>query len=608
MAKVAKANNNAANDKMTDKPQPKIGLQVKFGGYSCAGIKAENQDAFAALVPPKENDKIAKGIIACIADGVSSADKAAEASQMVVTQFISDYYSTPQTWSTQKSAAKVITSLNQWLYSQKSSALDEDHYLSSQRQQWLTTFSAMILKSATGYIFHVGDTRISLYRNEQLEALSQDHNCKQGNKSVILTRALGADSRLQVDVHQVSLQTNDIYLLTCDGVHEFLTNKQLKILLETLSSTPDNIELERLSKTIVDHALEAGSDDNVSCLLVMVTNLPNKKLAEIEIELRKKAIPPVLKVGQTLDSFQVKKIIHASTRSHVYLVEDKDTGETLTLKTPSANFTEDALYLQAFFREAWLGERISHVNVMATKARDNNSKFLYLISEYIDGQTLTQWMYDNPKPSIGQVRAIIKQIISALRAFQRLEIVHRDLKPDNIMIDQHGQIKLIDYGAVFVASLDEDQETLVENVPQGSINYIAPETLLTMKANHLSDLFSLGVICYEMLTGKLPYKPNVRASNNYTQYQQWHYRSIKQHRKDLPLWLDLTLQQATQANPNLRPQVFSEFYANLSKPNIEAIDEYKSQPLIQRNPVAFWRGTSLILLVCLMLSLFYQIH
>ncbi|MBL4899089.1 MAG: bifunctional protein-serine/threonine kinase/phosphatase [Colwellia sp.] len=593
---------------MTDKPQPKIGLQVKFGGYSCAGIKAENQDAFAALVPPKENDKIAKGIIACIADGVSSADKAAEASQMVVTQFISDYYSTPQTWSTQKSAAKVITSLNQWLYSQKSSALDEDHYLSSQRQQWLTTFSAMILKSATGYIFHVGDTRISLYRNEQLEALSQDHNCKQGNKSVILTRALGADSRLQVDVHQVSLQTNDIYLLTCDGVHEFLTNKQLKILLETLSSTPDNIELERLSKTIVDHALEAGSDDNVSCLLVMVTNLPNKKLAEIEIELRKKAIPPVLKVGQTLDSFQVKKIIHASTRSHVYLVEDKDTGETLTLKTPSANFTEDALYLQAFFREAWLGERISHVNVMATKARDNNSKFLYLISEYIDGQTLTQWMYDNPKPSIGQVRAIIKQIISALRAFQRLEIVHRDLKPDNIMIDQHGQIKLIDYGAVFVASLDEDQETLVENVPQGSINYIAPETLLTMKANHLSDLFSLGVICYEMLTGKLPYKPNVRASNNYTQYQQWHYRSIKQHRKDLPLWLDLTLQQATQANPNLRPQVFSEFYANLSKPNIEAIDEYKSQPLIQRNPVAFWRGTSLILLVCLMLSLFYQIH
>ena len=149
-------------------------------------------------------------------------------------------------------------------------------------------------------------------------------------------------------------------------------------------------------------------------------------------------------------------------------------------------------------------------------------------------------MYDNPKPSIAQVREIIKQIISALRAFKRLEIVHRDLKPDNIMIDQYGQIKLIDYGAVFVASLDEDQETLEENVPQGTINYIAPETLLTMKADHLSDLFSLGVICYEMLTGELPYKPKARANNSYTDYQQWHYRSIKQHRNDLPIWLDLT--------------------------------------------------------------------
>ncbi|MBL4764809.1 MAG: protein kinase, partial [Colwellia sp.] len=430
-----------------------------------------------------------------------------------------------------------------------------------------------------------------------------DHNCKQGNKSVILTRALGADSRLQVDVHQVDLQTQDIYLFTCDGVHEFLTNKQLKSLLKTLSSTPDNVELERLSKTIVEHALSAGSDDNVSCLLVMVSNIANKQLAEIERDLRNKAIPPALSVGHIIDSFKIKKIIHASNRSHLYLVEDSITGKSLALKAPSANFAEDAHYLQAFTREAWLGERVKHVNVMAIQPLDNKSKFLYHISEYIDGQTLTQWMYDNPKPSIGQVRDIIKQVISALRAFQRLEVVHRDLKPDNIMISHDGQIKLIDYGAVFVASLDENQETLVENVPQGSVNYIAPETLLTMQANHLSDLFSLGVICYEMLTGELPYKPNVRAKNNYTHYQQWHYRSIKQHRSDLPLWLDLTLQQATKANPNLRSQAFSEFYANLNKPNIEAIDEYKNLPLIQRNPIRFWQGVSSVLLICLMLSL-----
>jgi len=123
-----------------------------------------------------------------------------------------------------------------------------------------------------------------------------------------------------------------------------------------------------------------------------------------------------------------------------------------------------------------------------------------------------------------------------------------------------------------------------------------------MQANHLSDLFSLGVICFEMLTGQLPYKPQSK-SMNYTSYQQWHYRSIKQYRPDLPLWVDVTLQQATQANPAARSQAFSEFFSNLNKPNIDAFNDYKSQPILERNPVLFWQGVSLILFSSLVVSL-----
>jgi len=592
--------NTGNNNAIKVKRQNSANLQICFGGYSCAGIKEENQDAFAALTP-SNSELSSKGAIACIADGVSTASKAAEASQLAVTQFISDYYATPETWSTRKSAAKVMTSLNQWLFSQNSS-LDSHHYISEQQQQWLTTFSALIVKSATGYIFHVGDTRISKYRHQQLEAITQDHNCKQAGNSIVLTRALGADSRLQVDVHQVALQAGDIYLLTCDGVHEFLSPKQLKAALATLPNSPDNKALETLSQTIVKQALAAGSDDNVSCLLVFINSIPNKQLAEIERELREKTIPPVLSIGQSIDNYQVKKIIYASTRSHLYLVEDKKTSKQFALKAPSENFVENALYLQAFMREAWLGERVKHDNIMAITALGDSSQFMYHISEYIEGQTLSQWMYDNPKPNIALVRDIIKQVIAALRVFQRLDVIHRDLKPDNIMIDKYGQVKLIDYGAVFVASLDENQDTLTESIPQGSVNYVAPETQLSMQADHLSDLFSLGVICYEMLTGQLPYKPQSQ-STNYTHYQQWHYRSIKQYRHDLPLWLDVTLQQATQANPTLRSQTFSEFLSNLNKPNIDAFNDYKSQPLIERNPVQFWKGVSLVLLISLIASL-----
>jgi len=602
-------------------------LVISFGGYSCAGRKAKNQDAFAAFTP-QENEILSKGIIAAIADGVSSASKAAEAAQLSVTQFINDYYATPQTWSTQKSAAKVLTSLNQWLYSQSDS-------INKQSAQWLTTFSALIVKSSTGYIFHVGDTRISVFRQNKISAITHDHNRKQSNDHIVLTRALGADSRLKVDVHQVDIQAGDIYLLTCDGVHEYLSNKQIAEQLTKLSSSPDNPlndqALEEASQQLTELAIAQGSDDNVSCLLVYVNNTPSRKLIEIERDLLSKTIPPALSIGMKLDGYKVCKIIHASTRSHLYLVEnidknlidisvdnsignlaDKQTpkqiendknSQLFVLKVPSENFADDPLYLQGFMREAWLGERINHQHIMKIEPGNNNSPFLYHVCEYINGQTLTQWMFDNPSPAIAQVRDIIQQITLALRAFQRLELVHRDLKPDNIMIDNNGQIKLIDYGTVLIASLAENSDTITETVPQGTLNYTAPETLLTLKADHQSDLFSLGVIAYEMLCGELPYKPMRRAEVHFSKSEQWQYRSIKQFRGELPLWIDLALEKATQAVPALRYQAFSEFNADLSKPNLSAIDDYKNQPIMQRNPVQFWQGVSALLFAVLIIVL-----
>lgn len=580
--------------------KPVVDLKLAFGGYSDAGVKDENQDAFAAFIPNKLELR-SKGTVIAIADGVSSASKAAEASQLAVTQFIQEYYATPETWSTQKSSAKVLTSLNQWLFSQ-SGLVDDLQYDNS--PQWLTTFSALIAKSTTGYIFHVGDTRVTKYRDQQIEVVTRDHNRKSGGKAVLLTRALGADPRLKVDVHEIDLQPKDIYILTCDGVHDFLSHKELKTHLDGMPEFPTSKDLEVTSKAIVENALAKGSDDNVSCFLSFIEATPNRKLDEIQRDLLAKAIPPALQVGNKLDGYVVKKVIHASIRSHLYLVVDEKTQLPYVLKAPSANFSDDAIYLQGFMREAWVGERIKHNNVMRVQNLQNESRFLYHICEYIEGQTLSEWIHDNPKPTISQVRGIIEQVISALRAFQRLDLVHRDLKPDNIMIDQYGHIKLIDYGTVFVASLDENQETIKEEVPHGSLNYIAPETLLNMQSDNQSDLFSLGVICYEMLTGELPYKPMQRAEVTFSDYSEFHYRSIKQFRADLPHWIDASLQKATEANPASRYQAFSEFFTDLNKSNSTAVEEYKSKPIMQRNPVQFWQSVSGLLFVALVIALF----
>ena len=590
-------------------PRTQAKLQVFLGGYSSAGIKATNEDAFASLVP-KEAELTAKGVVAVIADGVSSASKAADAAQLSVTQFINDYYATPQTWSTQKSASKVLSSLNQWLYAQTDA-------VSGYTLQWLTTFSALIVKSSTAYIFHVGDTRISQYRQDELEVLTKDHQQKQGPSHSVLTRALGADHRLQVDVQQVAVQAGDIFLLSCDGVHEYLSAQQIKKHLSQLTQSPSTQALEQMAKLLTELAIENGSEDNVSCLLVYIGGTPNRALVEIERELLNKAIPPALAVGNSIDGYEICKVIHASIRSHLYLAKHPDESEPCVLKVPSQNLADDSSYLQGFIREAWLGERLNNSHVMKIKRGSDNSRFLYHVCEYIDGQTLGQWMFDNPKPNLAQVRDIIEQLIIALRSFQRLEVIHRDLKPDNIMIDVYGKVFLIDYGTALIASLAENNDVVNETVPQGTLNYIAPETLLTLHADHQSDLFSLGVIAYEMLCGELPYKPMQRADmhshssalNNeqacLENFSQWQYRSIKQFRNDLPFWLDMVLSKATHADPKFRLQAFSELKADLRKPTASALEEYKSQPILQRNPVLFWQGVAVFFFVLWLSALCY---
>jgi serine/threonine protein kinase/serine/threonine protein phosphatase PrpC len=590
-------------------PRTQAKLQVFLGGYSSAGIKATNEDAFASLVP-KDAELTAKGVVAVIADGISSASKAADAAQLSVTQFINDYYATPQTWSTQKSASKVLSSLNQWLYAQTDA-------VSGYTLQWLTTFSALIVKSSTAYIFHVGDTRISQYRQDELEVLTKDHQQKQGPSHSVLTRALGADHRLQVDVQQVAVQAGDIFLLSCDGVHEYLSAQQIKKHLSQLTQSPSTQALEQMAKLLTELAIENGSKDNVSCLLVYIGGTPNRALVEIERELLNKAIPPALAVGNSIDDYEICKVIHASIRSHLYLAKHPDESEPCVLKVPSQNLADDSSYLQGFIREAWLGERLNNSHVMKIKRGSDNSRFLYHVCEYIDGQTLGQWMFDNPKPNLAQVRDIIEQIIIALRSFQRLEVIHRDLKPDNIMIDAYGKVFLIDYGTALIASLAENNDVVSETVPQGTLNYIAPETLLTLHADHQSDLFSLGVITYEMLCGELPYKPMQRADmsgqsyannngqNSVEKYSQWQYRSIRQFRSDLPFWLDMVLSKATQADPMFRLQAFSELKADLRKPTASALEDYKSQPILQRNPVLFWQGVAVFFFILWLSAIFF---
>lgn len=572
----------------TTKPE----LKVNFGGFSSKGSKSINQDAFAML-DSQGQEKQYKGIIACIADGCSSAKFAKDAANLAVTHFIREYTNTPISWSVKKSSAKVLASLNQWLYAQSSKNNGQGY----RQADWLATFSALILKSTTAYLFHLGDTRISVIRDGVMQPLTRDHKTNQ-----VLTKALGAELHQDIDLYEFDLQVGDIFVLTSDGVHDFISNRKMVDLASC------NVNLEHAAKLICDGAEHNGSDDNLTCLLIKVTELAQKCLAETYKELTYRKVPLALRAGQKIDDYTVIRQIHASSRSHIYLAHQGVGAEPCILKVPSINFQDDLHYLQGFMREGWAGQLINHANVMKVITTAPQSQFLYHVCEYMDGQTLRQWMHDVKHPTIAQVRSILEQVVAALRAFQRLDMVHRDLKPENIMIDANGKVTLIDYGTVSAAGLEEDITQLNDECAQGSVGYTAPETILTLAADFKSDLFSLGVIAYELLCSELPYKDLPPQNYHTLDYSVWQYRSICNYRTDIPFWLDQALMKAVAPQPKHRYQAFSEFISDIKTQNSDITVATKEFSFYQRHTVMIWKAVAIVQFLLLLVLFMFSIQ
>ena len=550
-------------------------LAVSYGGISLPGNRPTNEDAFAAAPPHR-----LKGAVAVIADGLSSGEQAQKASQTAVTEFIDEYLATPETWTAKAAAARVLNALNRWFCHHEGMA---------------TTVSAVIAKGRTAHVFHVGDSRVYRLRDGSLEQLTRDHR-----KQSMLTNALGMELHMEVDYLAEDLADGDVFLLTTDGIHDVLNAQQLR--RDVALATAVDASLEHVAKSVVDAALEQGSEDNVSCLLARIDAAPAEDIDEAHRRLTRQIIPPPLSPGARIDGLRVLRTIAEGTRSHVYLAEN-ESGQRVALKVPSESFAEDPVYLDGFIREEWIGRRIDHRGVMKVLPRPE-SRFLYYIAEHIDGRTLRQWMLDHPRPHIDEVRRLVEELARALRAFQRLQMVHRDIKPENVMVDRDGNAKIIDFGTAYAQGFDELASAVRETHPVGSVGYVAPECLLGQAATHAADIYALGIVTYEMLTGKLPYKPPLARDPK--AYLGRPYIPLAQAgREDLPKWIDLALAKATAQDPANRYEALSELTTDLSQPNPDLVRRAESAPLLQRNPTLFWKLISATLATLLVLALIF---
>jgi len=294
----------------------------------------------------------------------------------------------------------------------------------------------------------------------------------------------------------------------------------------------------------------------------------------------------------SFDGYEILRSLYVSSRSHVFLARDMESHERVVIKTPSAELSNDSAYLESFMLEDWIAKRLNNPHVVKAMETPRQRQFLYLVTEYIEGQSLAQWMIDNPKPTLEQIRDILSQIANGLQAFHRKSMIHQDIRPANIMIDQHNTVKIIDFGSTYIAGVSNTKD---EEVLRGTMRYSAPEYFLGHAGSERSDIYALGVIAYQMLSGnQFPYSPKIAQAKSITAQRRLTYRSVITEDSELPVWIDDALHKALNINPLKRYEEVSEFIYDLYHPNQIFLDRNRP-PLIQRNPVMFWQGVSFFL-------------
>jgi serine/threonine protein kinase len=567
-------------------------LKISVGQYSDKGRKEINQD-FHGVYIPKEPQLSSKGIAIALADGISSSDVSHIASQAAVTGFLEDYFCTSEAWSVKKSVQRVLIASNSWLHAQTR----QSRYCYDMDRGYVCTLSAMVIKSTTAHIFHVGDTRIYRLHDHNLEQLTNDHRLWISQDKSYLSRALGMDSHLEIDHKTLPVAKGDIFLFATDGVYEFASQE---FIVHAIRESGN--DLDSTARTIVDEAYRQGSTDNLTVQIVRIENLPKQSANELYQSLTELPFPPVLEARMQFDGYAIVRQLHASSRSHIYLAVDNETHSQAVIKTPSIDLRGDPAYLERFLMEDWIARRINNAHVLKPCTQTRKRNFLYVVTEFIDGQTLTQWMIDNPKPDLETVRGIVEQIAKGLRAFHRLEMLHQDLRPDNIMIDSTGTVKIIDFGSTRVAGIMEMTTPIRRDNILGTAQYTAPEYFLGEQGSERSDMFSLSVIAYQMLTGKLPYGAEVAKCKTKAAQNKLMYDSLRYENREIPAWVDDAIRKAVHPNPYKRYEDLTEFIYDLRHPNRAFLNKTRP-PLLERNPVAFWKGVSFILALIVVILL-----
>jgi serine/threonine protein phosphatase PrpC len=477
-------------------------------------VREKNEDYLGFWQPEDEAERLERGAIAVVADGVGGLQNGEVASKMAVEIAIATFQRMNPANAPKQILKQIFDMANLEIY--------EAGMSEPKAGRMATTLSVCIFRDRELFIGHAGDTRVYLVRQEQMRRLTDDHSytamqvklrliseheAKASRLRSMLTRSLGPEPIVHFDFKRVKLMSRDRIVQCTDGLYCFMNDGEL---LEGV----DRLDMDEICPYLVSLAERRGTDDNLSAQVIQVDRLVEPKYDQpISVMKKTGGGQPVsmaneVKPGDIIDGrFEIEGVISRSGMASLFKAKDLETKRTVAVKIPYMQLESDPNSFARFQREEEIGELLNHPNILKFIKVPNKSR-PYIVTEYLEGKPLSTVMNEVRPLPIPDAVQIASYICGALAHMHENKVVHRDLKPQNIMICDDGTLRIIDFG--IAKSTEMRRLTFAGFTPaMGTPDYMAPEQVKGKRGDERTDIYTLGAVLYEMTTGSVPFEgPN----------------------------------------------------------------------------------------------------
>jgi serine/threonine protein phosphatase PrpC len=489
-------------------------MQVSYAHFSTAGsVRDHNEDSCTFWQGESEEERRSHGAIAILADGVGGQGFGEIASKAAVEGALQAFCASLPDTPPPRLIVDMFNAANLSVYN---IGMDV-HYRKARQGRMATTLTVTIFRHNMITVGHVGDCRTYLINAKRLRRITNDHSyvgvqlklglitveeAQQSELRSILTRTVGQEPFIRADCYQLQVATGDCIVQCCDGIHAFVSEQEIE---EVIRKHPPDQACRELALL----ADRRGGDDNMTVQIICVLKVDDvwyyRGMPVAFPKTARNQMAGELTVGSLLDGrFLLAEEIARSGMATIFKAKDQKTDRAVAIKVPHMQFESDPGFFTRFEREEEIGARLDHPYVMHVEPVPDKSR-PYLVMEYLEGQTLGNLMRAIRPMPVSDALKIASRIAEALIYLHEHDVVHRDLKPDNVMILNDGSIRLMDFG---IAKSGAGRRLTFGGFQPalGTPEYMAPEQVKGKRGDARTDIYSLGAILYEMLTGKPPFE------------------------------------------------------------------------------------------------------